>query len=325
MRQLYFLAVISIIGLGSCMRDELPVKPHESGNVTAASVDMDATYKYQVYYDLRTNTVVGRNEKTIWDIGLETTVDGYHVVMNSAKAMYAMATNKTDFAAVTTADTLRFATHSKWDAFNGSMDSTAIGDWRTNKPVYIVDRGYDGAGKHQGWAKLQMLSVTDSNYSVRFASINGADEATIMVKKDSAYNLAFVSFSKKMQVMVEPVKYSWDIAFSQYTFVFYDMDPPTPYLVTGCLLNRYNTTGYMDTVAKFSDINFGNIATERLVDDISVIGYDWKVFNGTKYTVRAKNNYIIRDADGLLYKLHFTAFYNAAGVKGNPQWEYQQL
>lgn len=325
MRQLYFFVMVCIFGLASCMRDELPVKPHESGNVTAASVDMDATYKYQVYYDLRTNTVVGRNEKTIWDIGLETTADGYHMVMNGAKAMYAMATDKTDFAAVTTADTAGFAAHSKWDAFNGNMDSTAIGDWRTNKPVYIVDRGYDGAGKHQGWAKLQMLSVTDSSYSVRFASINGADEATIIVKKDSAYNLAFVSFSTKMQVMVEPVKYSWDIAFSQYTFVFYDMDPPTPYLVTGCLLNRYNTMGYMDTVAKFSDINFANVATDRLVDDISVIGYDWKVFNGTKYTVRPKNNYIIRDADGLLYKLHFTAFYNAMGVKGNPQWEFQQL
>jgi hypothetical protein len=307
------------------MRDELPVKAHESGNVTTASVDMDATYKYQVYYDLRTNTVVGRNEKTIWDIGLETTADGYHIVMNGAKAMYAMATSKTNFTDVTTADTAGFAARSKWDAFNGSMDSTAIGDWRTNKPVYIVDRGYDGAGKHQGWAKLQMLAVTDSSYIIRFASVNGADEATIVVKKDSAYNLAFVSFATKAQVMVEPVKHSWDIVFSQYTFVFYDMDPPTPYLVTGCLLNRYKTTAYMDTLTSFNEINYGNVATDRLVDDIGVIGYDWKVFNGTKYTVRAKNNYIIRDADGLLYKLHFTAFYNAAGVKGNPQWEFQQL
>lgn len=325
MKQLYRLPVLSILLLTSCMRHELPVQPHDSGNVIQASVDMDATYKYQVYYDLKTNTVVGRNEKTIWDIGLETSANGYHVVLNGAKAMYAMATSKADFESVTFADTAGFTANSRWDAFNGNIDSTAIGDWRIGRSVYIVDRGFDAAGKHQGWAKLQLLSVSDTDYKVTFSALSGADKATITVKKDSAYNLAFVSFTTRQQVMVEPAKHAWDIVFSQYTFVFYDMDPPTPYLVTGCLLNRYNTMAYLDTVSSFSDLTYGNITTSRLVKDISVIGYDWKVFNGTKYTIQAKNNYIVRDADGILYKLHFTAFYSNTGVKGNPQWEFQQL
>ena len=103
-----------------------------------------------------------------------------------------------------------------------------------------------------------------------------------------------------------------------------DMDPPVPYLVTGCVLNRYATAAYEDTANTFESTTLATVNPGMLRYDITAIGYDWKLFNGTKYTVRP-NNYIIRDSKGLIYKLHFTGFYNAAGVKGNPQWEYQQL
>ncbi len=315
---------IAVIATG-CRREELPVAIHEAGNIITASVDMDPLYKYQVYYNLRSNTVVGRNEKTVWDLGFETSADGYHVVLNGAKSMFAIATTKTDISAVTIADSAGFAGGRRWDSYRGSMDSTAIGDWRGTNPVYIIDRGYNETGIHQGWAKVQVLSVNATEYKVRFAKLNGADDAAVTITKDSSYNLSYLSFSTKAQVMVEPPKATWDLVFSQYTFVFYDIDPPTPYLVTGCLLNRYNTYAYADTGNKFEQTNFGSVQTERLINDISAIGYDWKVFNGTKYTVRAGNNYIIRDAGGLYYKLRFTGFYNASGVKGNPQWEYQKL
>lgn len=325
LRQLYVFATLCTMGFASCTRDELPVKPHESGNVTIAGVDMDATYKWQIYFDLKTNTVVGKSDKAIWDIGLETTADGYHVVLNGAKAMFAMATSKTDFADVKMTDTAGFATNSKWDAAGGSMDSTAIGDWRKNKAVYILDRGYDAALKHQGWAKLQLLSVSDTSYQLRFAALDGTNEAVLAVRKDSAYNLAFVSFATKNTVMVEPVKYNWDLVFSQYTYVFYNLTPPTPYLVTGCLLNRYHTTCYLDTTSQFTNITYSNVAEEKLADDISGIGYDWKVYTNGTYVIRPENNYVIQDAAGVLYKLHFTAFYSTTGAKGSPQWEYQQL
>lgn len=317
--------LLGVLIVSGCIRNELPVLPHESGNVTVASVDMDPLYKYQVYYNLKANAVVGRNEKTIWDLGFETTADGFHVVLNSAKTMFALATAKSDFLSVTAADSMGFAKTKKWDANNGSMDSTAIADWRGAKPVYIIDRGFSETGAHQGWAKIQFESVTSSGYKVRFSRLDGTDEHTLSIAKDSTYNLSFLSFTSNAQVAVEPPKSAWDIVFSQYAFIFYDMDPPVPYLVAGCLLNRYNTHAYHDTVVSFEQTTFGTIAKEKLVNDISIIGYDWKVFNGTTYTVNTKNNYIVEDANGLFYKLHFTGFYSATGVKGNPHWEYQRL
>ncbi len=319
-------ALVITVAISSCSRDELPVAPHESGNVTAMSVDMDLSYKYQIYYDLRTNTVVGQHEKTIWDIGIEASAGGYRVVLNGAKAMYAFATSKTEFAGVSLADSAGFAAGMRWDSHTGSMDSTAIGDWRALKPVYIIDRGMDEKGVHQGWAKLQMTDVTETSCHIRFASLPGGESRELTVQKDSLYNLAFVSFTTGEQVLVEPPKATWDLAFTQYTYVFYDQDPPTPYLVTGCLLNRNNTTAYIDTTTAFSDISLSTVETEMLTNDLNTIGYDWKVYTSSgAYVVLAGKSYIIRDADGILYKLHFTGFYNQSGVKGTPQWEYQQL
>jgi len=307
-----------------CRREELPIKPHETGAVTASTIDMDPLYKYQVYFNLRTNAEVGRNLKTVWDLGFETSADGFHVVVNSAASVFAMATSKTDFAQVGMPDTAGFAANRKWDSYTGDLDSTAFGDWRTAKPVYIIDRGFDEKGVARGWSKVQMLSVSPTGYTVRLAALDGTNEHTVEITKDSAYNLCFLSLTSGLQVMVEPPKATWDIVLSQYTYIFYDMDPPVPYLVTGCLLNRFATQAYEDTAGTFEATTLASVHAELLSRSVTAIGYDWKVFNGSKYTVRA-NNYIIRDSKGLFYKFHFTGFYNAAGVKGNPRWEYQQL
>ncbi|MBE2290669.1 MAG: HmuY family protein [Chitinophagaceae bacterium] len=311
--------------LTSCVKKELPIAPHQSGNVSKADVNMDATYKYQVYFSLKNNTAVGQNEKTKWDIGFETSPSGYHIILNSAKSMFALNTGKTDFASVSATDTTGFSVKKRCDSYTGSLDSLAIGDWRSAKPVFIIDRGFNEIGQHLGFSKIQFLSVDKSNYLVRLATLASTEETTLTISKDTSYNLSFLSLTSKEQVVIEPLKAEWDIVFTQYTYMFYDVTPPTPYLVTGCLLNRNNTHAYIDSVLQFSEINFSSVMVDKLSTDISVIGYDWKSFNGTKYSIRPNFNYIIRDASGVYYKLHFTGFYNSSGVKGNPQWEYQRL
>ena len=320
-----FIIPLFIIGFSSCVKKELPVPAHQSGDVTTSTVDMDASYKYQVYYNLKTNTVIGQNLKTIWDIGLETSPAGYHIVLNASKSMFALNTGKTDFASVSYTDTSGFGVNRKWDEASGNMDSTAIGDWRGTNKVFIIDRGFNEKGQGQGYEKLQLLSVNDNAYTMHFAALNGTGDTTITVTKDSAFNLSFISFSTKQQLQVEPPKANWDLAFSQYTYIFYDQVPVLPYLVTGCLLNRYNTEAAPDTNNRFTQLTYSDVSNYILSRDISTIGYQWKTFNGSSYTVNTNYSYIIRSAEGIYYKLRFTGFYNNAGAKGNPKWEYQRL
>jgi len=123
------------IAFTSCKKGELPVPKHDSGSVNTSAIDMASNYKYQVYFDLKTNSVVGQNLKTAWDLGFEATADGDRVILNSSKAMYAFNTGETDFESVT--DTAGFAAHRTWDAASGNLDSTAIGDWVGKKESYI--------------------------------------------------------------------------------------------------------------------------------------------------------------------------------------------
>ncbi len=326
MRSAFAYIMLSVFFLlAGCQKKELPVQPHTSGDVKTASVNMDGTYKYQIYYSLKANKEVSKNLKTAWDISFETSPRGFHIFLNSSKLMFALNTGKTDFSSVSYNDTIGMMAHRKCDGSTGVTDSTAIGDWTIAKNVFIVDKGLDEAGQNLGKMKIQFLSVSDSNYTVRFADVDGNNNTSVSIKKDTLYNLAYLSFDTKTQVSIEPPKSTWDLVFTQYTFTFYAESPPLPYLVTGCLLNRFNTQAVKDSSAVFSKIAFADVNQFTLTNDISTIGYNWKVFKNSSYSIVSKYNFIIRDAAGYSYKLHFTDFYDSKGEKGNPKWEYQQL
>lgn len=316
------ILVLGILLLSSCKKGELPVPKHDSGNVITSTVNMESNYKYQIYFDLKTNTVVGQNLKTAWDIAFEASPEGNRIRLNGSKAMYAFDTGETDFDAVT--DTLGFAAGRSWDEPSGNLDSTAIGEWEGENHVYIIDRGYNENGVSQGFRKIVFESVDETSYKVKFAQLNGTGLTSLTITKDDLYNFQFLSFASSSAVMIEPPKADWDLVFTQYIHVFHEPELTT-YLVTGCLLNHSGTMSVYDGTNDFAAIDFSKIAGYSFTTAINTIGYDWKEFNGTTYVVHSEKNYVIEDREGFYYKLHFIDFYNSSGVKGNPKWEYQQL
>ncbi|MBI4929308.1 MAG: HmuY family protein [Bacteroidetes bacterium] len=304
----------------SCKKEELPVPKHDPGNVITSTVNMNIDYRYQIFYDLETNTAVSQNLKTTWDLGFETSESGYRVILNSAKAMYVYNTNSTDFNSVT--DTSGLSAGKKMESPAGNMDSTAIGDWQTASNVYIIDRGYNETGVHQGFRKIIFQSVDGQKYSVHFAQLSGIGDTTLEIYKNSTYNFTFLSFSTNATVIIEPPKADWDIVFTQYLEAI-----PSPYLVVGALLNRYNTSAKMDSMTAFHNITYELAELQVLSSNINSIGYGWKEYNfsNSSYIVFPQMCYIIKDSKGIYYKLHFIDFYNISGNKGNPKWEYQKL
>lgn len=321
MKNISFFSLILSAFLFSCKKAELPVPKHDPGNVTTSTVNMDASYKWQIYFDLKTNSVVGQNLKTAWDLGFENGTAGFHVIINTSKFMFAYNTGNTNFTAIV--DTLGFALNKKWDSPSGSLDTTAIGNWQVSNSVYIIDRGYNEMGVHQGFRKIQIQSVDATSYTIRFAQLNGTGDITLVINKSDNYNFSFLSFSTSNTLLIEPPKDTWDLVFTQYTHIFYN--PIEPYLVTGCLSNRYNTLSSVDSVNSFSQIKFENIGSYILSNQINIIGYDWKTYTGGTYVTNPNVNYVIEDSEGFYYKLHFIDFYNQSGIKGNPTWEFQKL
>ncbi len=307
--------------LSACDRVEIPVEAHDPGLVITSSVSLDPDYKWQVYFDLETNQVVGKNLKTEWDLGFSTDPNGYEVVLNSSKGMFVSSKENIVFEAV--ADTVGFEHEKGLDAPTGNLDSTAIGDWRNLSKVYVIDRGYDELGRHQGFKKLEFLSVDQAAYTVRLADLDGNDDAQITIGKDTSYNFSFLSLEGTGSIkQIEPPKRSWDLCFGQYMELL-----PEPYLVTGALLNRFQTSAAMDSSIQFQEVDFQFANAINKQSAIQVIGYSWKYydFDSALFDILAEMNFLIKDNHGLIYKLHFTDFYNDLGVKGTPTWEYQQL
>ncbi|MBK9176165.1 MAG: hypothetical protein IPM46_07485 [Flavobacteriales bacterium] len=81
-------------------------------------------------------------------------------------------------------------------------------------------------------------------------------------------------------------------------------------------------------VSRITGRDFASItATDTLLFPMegrrNAIGYDWKVysFETSAYSIVPDLAFIVRDADGYLYKLRFIEFYGPQGQTGCPLFE----
>jgi hypothetical protein len=340
MRSLNFIAIIFFTFLASsCFKEDEKIVPHDPGDVETVVIGLTSDYRYQVYYDLGTSSIVSTNLKKAWDLGFDGAENGWKIILNSSNFMLAAGTGHTDFIIPLDTAGLDF----RFDASSGNPDSMAIGKWvdfllpdsaivYTNQ-VYVIDRGYDEAGNLRGLKKIVFQELTDSSYSFRWANLDGSNESSFTVNKDPSVNFTCFSFDEGgKQLTIEPPKYDWDLVFTQYTTLLYTNEgDPYPYLLTGTLSNPTGITVAEDTLYEFSSIDLtiaDNLIFSKALDEI---GYDWKdvvgdVSSGSvSYVIREGLNYVIQDGQGYLYKLRFISFYSNSGEKGYPTFEFARL
>ena len=317
----------------SCEKEEIAIKAHEKGDVSTAGVSLKPDYRFQAYFDLESNKIVRSQLKTAWDLGFESAPDGFHIVVNTSKAMQVVHLGVESIEQKRTIPSDDW----KWDHPDGNMNKTAIGEWATattegyksKNEIYLLDLGYDHLGNQQGYKKLEILGLKGGVYSFRFTELDGTKEKTISIAKDENYNFSFFSFQDEgKQVTVEPPKKDWDLVFTQYTHLFgEDTDEPSIYLVTGVLQNRFNTNAILDTLYGFDSFSYEKAVEIELSPSINTIGYNWKEYQygAGSYVIQTENNYVIQSSEGFFYKLHFTDFYTPSGEKGTPTFEYQKL
>ena len=306
----------------SCEKEEIPVAPRTPGDVTISQVNMGGDYRDQIFFRLNDNTVVSQNLRSIWDLSFESSDEGWHVLINSSKIMKVAYYEDAAFEDDLNIDEATW----KYDASTGNLDSTAIGDWRSGNGVYLIDRGYTHLGVAIGYYKFFVNDVDENSFSIRYSEMDGSNYQEAQVLKDKSLNLTYFSFDTGV-VSVAPDKDSWDLLFTQYTYIFFETEEVTPYQVTGVLLNRNNVLAIKESDITFDKIDLEYAASSILSDKNDVIGYDWKEFNLSEgfYSVYPDQIYIIKDIEGIYYKLHFTGFYSDSGEKGAPKFEFQKL
>ncbi len=325
--------LISGVLFTSCEKQEQPIRlPIGDTGVAQVTIDMGgADRPDQIFYSLTNKQVVFSSEINSWDLAFETTPAGYHVFINGGKQMGVYNTHTNNIAEITTDPKLK-NNQWKFDANSLLPDSTAIGDWRNNGEVYLVKTlkftgvNADGVKAYEPCIKkIVIANVTDNEYIMYFGDLQNKETKRINLKKDPSRNYTYFSFDKEDILEIEPAKETWDIVFTRYQNIYYDMDNLN-YSVTGVLLNPYKTTAATDTKIGFVNIKLSSITDMTFSNFRTVIGYDWKTYDlaNSKYIISKTRSYVVKTNDDRYIKMHFLSF-DKDGVYGYPSMEIQEL
>lgn len=336
MRKIIYYFIIVLL-FASCEKEELPLIAPVSntpiidtsggenliakGNITTNSVSMDADYKHQIWFDLGTNSIVKTNLRTDWDLAFDCGLNKNILYLNSALVAKVAFTDTSDFNAVNSDAGLTYTSEHQ----SGNSETLAIGDITEQRNVFIIDRGFNPSGNPIGKWKVQITLVENQSYYLTCSKLNGDNLTTAVITKDPLYNRVAFSFKTLSVIQIEPLKTDYDLCFTQYTNVF--TNPPLAYSVNGVIINPYHTEVAEEFNLEFNAITKSHAETLFYSKDADIIGYDWKefLFSTQSYTIYQDQNYIIKDASGNLFILHFLDFYDENGVKGTPGFEFVRI
>ena len=318
-----YAALLVGLFLSSCLKEETPVPVPVPGNVETTQIEIGWPYTNQVYYDCGTNAVVKTNTKYDWDISFECDTNGFHVLVNTARGIFVANQGDVSFASVTSVAGVDWL----WDVPSGNLDSTAFGNWKNSNNVFIVDRQFNANGGHNGYVKIQLLTVNNQYYTFKYANLDGTDEVTYSISKDPNRSFIHFNFDNGGEILaLEPNKDDWDLLFTNHYHKFSNL--PMPFVLTQVISNIHNNV----EVAEDNNGNFGNITLLDTSNYVFTnfwdeIGYDWKIRNSqdNSFAIDANKSFVIKTTEKLFYKIRFLDFYNSIGNKGYPKFEIQKL
>lgn len=154
------------------------------------------------------------------------------------------------------------------------------------------------------WKKFALLSLVSGVYSFQCANLDGTDFFEGQVVKSNYLGKihAFYNLTNQEELDLEPSS-EWDLLFFRY---LEEIVGGVYYTVTGALTHpsvRVQEQGGL--TEPFVD---GAIDTDAMTDSINVIGYDWKIFTGSLYTIDDERSYFIKSTTGVYWQLVFAAF-----------------
>lgn len=331
----YITFILLTLSMTSCFKEDDPITPYVPPEGLIYIKLENSIYENQVFFDFSSESIKKISSNSTWQLGFESSGDGFHIIVNSSDFWGVVNTESTDFQKTDFDLTGEF-----WwfDSSTGDLDSTAIGNWVDTTTetfsytfhTYILGQ-YDGL-KYHPYKKLKFMEVTDSTYSFVSANIDNTETDTVIIHKNDTYNYVHYSLKTSEQISIEPPKETWDVVFSQYQTILYTDDGvPTPYFVRGTLLNPYKTTAVLDTTMYFFDIAKEDVYQFHFTRQKDIIGHDWKSVevdeesNSAEYAVRENYNYFIVDSEDNYFKMQFLSYTNTDGEKGFPSFQYYHL
>ncbi|MEZ4810752.1 MAG: HmuY family protein [Allomuricauda sp.] len=305
----------------------------------------------QVYVDLSslTQTTAKRDS---WDLGFYNG-DAFRVTINGSIFMAVAALESTDIDAVTPTDvealqpqvavgTFDAANIDYVDAVTGDLEGTAIAaisETDADNPVYLVNLGFEVGtdtpdlggvalnGEARGWKKIRILR-SGSDYVLQYADLEASTHEEVTISKTAGYLFTFFSFNTEDLVDVQPLSDRWDLNFTAFTneiegFGSYGYaDFITTNLLGGAVAYAVETA-----TKAYAEFTAADVVEASFLDDQRGIGSNWRNGGGPGTLPSLKDDvfFVLKDTDGNLYKIRFTALVDEGGVRGYPAFEFELL
>jgi hypothetical protein len=294
------------------------------------SVNLGVGITNDVWYSLENGTVKSTVANN-WIIALETHSQTAGAWANCTKGVRVFNAHKNaaSFGSVALADTttssLQFNSDYTWErgAMNVNRLATDTFDYGWGKydqpshnvygdSVYIVNQGPNFykiiidslIGATQTW-HIRVAGIQPSFPAIpyTFTKSPGFDTSNFIYITAGSTGLSAINR--------EPTMNSWDVQFGKYIEVVPVQTGFAPYPVTGALSNYKTLTSRVSKVPIEDIPNY--YFTYPSTTDISNIGSDWKVFDGTAYNYPDSLSYVIKTKLGNYYQIKFTEYSSATG------------
>ncbi len=164
------------------------------------SVSMGETYETQFHYSLATQQYTASNY-AVWDLALSSEGKPY-IRINGGKEALVYNTGSKNFYQTYA---VNGSQDWRWDNPNGHPDSTAFGDINDLQQVYLVDLG--PTVPNNRYRKLQISSITDDAYGLKYANLDGSDSVIIDINRDTTRNFVYLGLTDGGKIVTpEPDK-----------------------------------------------------------------------------------------------------------------------
>lgn len=314
-----YWVICAVFALSSCLQKELPVDPIPKGNLTTGQVEMGSTYGQQVWFDLDENKVVQIEDKYAYSF----VFSGSDLCprLNTAIGISVALVSEGHLGEEVEYSALTYTT----DISTLEQDSLALRQVVEGNKLYAVNLGFDPLGRPLGYAQMLLERKTNLHWKLKVYLPSEETEQEYEIHLADASDQIGFDITNGERVVL-PALTDYDVLFTTYTNVFYEPEFMF-YQVSGVLINPHRTLAYQTSDVDFTTYSISDVQVDLFSDWADVIGYDWKYYdyNSGIYVVDPSQIYTLQSRLGYWYKLRFVDFYNNAGVKGYPTFEFQRL
>ncbi len=301
------------------------------GNAQEITVNtsMGTSYADQVYYKL-SSQVENAYAANSWDISfLRISAYAFGIRSNDALGIQV-------FQVANTADqwnAIDISNQSSWVELRNSETNWDEGAFQQGTATYGWGE-YNVSNHHIEGTIIFVIKLEDgsyykfinedfySGYTFKYAKWNTTTNSwetdqriTIPNTSNTSNRYNYYSLRNNQDVVAEAPMTDWDFVLRRYVA---ELSPGVFYTVTGALHHPSLTIAEYDDDGGQLDPNSLNY-----VEDINVIGYNWKSFTGASYTVDMNKKFFIKYEDGTIYKLYFTEFEGSS--TGNITFKYEDV